>query len=516
MSTCGGSSSPSCGPLARLFEAPLPRTTTVHPDSDCSRCCVFPRGPMIRPTRLSAPPGHASFGRKTLVLKGPRPETTVPDPAPNLAATSCFTRSFRAVSSASFSAGAIGPASRRLISSTRAWSVTAGSGAGAGTTAVGVSTLPPHRFRRRFARAYSFFSASATSLGSHFVCGAAMESRGARLVPASPPRGAARQHRVPRGGAGPTRTADGARTRRRRMHASHGSAGPADAQLSELHALLSRCTLDVSQVSIVHRSLCENCDLASVAAAGSSQPALLVWLREALGERGPRSMTERESVLSLLTHLLHHRPAPALTRDALACRVLAPHLRLGSRAKGACSELVLDAVAQLVGGTTNRPPPRPAAADPSSVPADFARENEPLSPAPLVALLSSLIESLITRDEESEARAARCIRAVVQLLTSAAQQQQQHNSNDLHAALRSLDLAAAQWRVLPFACQARAPHDPAASPPHPGLAMRHPSSSSLSLLSRWRRSPGGCARVVPRAAAQRRLHEAAVRRTALH
>ena len=257
------------------------------------------------------------------------------------------------------------------------------------------------------------------------------------------------------------------------MHATQGSAGPADAQLSQLHALLSRSTLDVSQVSIVHRSLCENRDLATVAAAGSSQPALLVWLREALGERDQRSMTERESVLSLLTHLVHHRPAPALTRDALACHVLAPHLRLGSRAKGACSELVLDALAQLVGGTTNRPPASlPAAGDPSSAPEDFARENDALSPAPLVALLSSLIETLITLDGDDEARAARCIRAIVQLLTSAAQQQQQHNNNDdLHAALRSLRLAAAQWRVLPFACQARYACPGRPPPPRPASPL---------------------------------------------
>mmetsp|Transcript_21917 Transcript_21917/g.50401 ORF Transcript_21917/g.50401 Transcript_21917/m.50401 type:complete len:266 (+) Transcript_21917:1329-2126(+) len=52
MSTCVSSSSSASPTTVFRRDDPLPRTTTVAPLSPCSICCVVPRGPMMRPTKL--------------------------------------------------------------------------------------------------------------------------------------------------------------------------------------------------------------------------------------------------------------------------------------------------------------------------------------------------------------------------------------------------------------------------------------------------------------------------------
>mmetsp|Transcript_34913 Transcript_34913/g.74482 ORF Transcript_34913/g.74482 Transcript_34913/m.74482 type:complete len:394 (+) Transcript_34913:1397-2578(+) len=135
ISTCVSSSSSSFPTTVFSLDEPLPRTTTVAPLSCCSICCVVPRGPMIRPTKLCVPPGHESCGSTILCWKfWITPFETIAPPI--LAATCLLTSSALAVISACFSSMFSATSSRRLISSTCSCS-------GSGGTAS--SLLVPHR-----------------------------------------------------------------------------------------------------------------------------------------------------------------------------------------------------------------------------------------------------------------------------------------------------------------------------------------------------------------------------------
>mmetsp|Transcript_22921 Transcript_22921/g.65548 ORF Transcript_22921/g.65548 Transcript_22921/m.65548 type:complete len:255 (-) Transcript_22921:209-973(-) len=75
ISTCGGSLSDSSRTWSPSRRVPLPRTAMVQLVSSCIRFCVLPRGPMISPTSLSAPPGMWSGKMSLTDMRSPGPKS---------------------------------------------------------------------------------------------------------------------------------------------------------------------------------------------------------------------------------------------------------------------------------------------------------------------------------------------------------------------------------------------------------------------------------------------------------